>query len=70
MPLRTEKAPDKIPAGFKTAEEWSEEEGLSLSHTRGLLARAVQEGRFERQLFRVSGYMRPRPFYREIKKGK
>lgn len=61
--------PDKVPEGFKTAAQYSQEWGLKAARTRALLSAGVLAGIIEVQSFRVSAVfgsrVYPVPHYRE-----
>ncbi len=61
--------PDKVPSGWHTAREIGKELGKAGSTIGTLLARAVREGRAERQEFRIrtGSVTRPVPHYRLLK---
>jgi hypothetical protein len=57
--------PDKIPTGWKTVEQWANEECMSRKTTSVLIQQALEKGLIERRDFLVrKNVVRPIPHYR------
>lgn len=46
--------PDKVPAGFKTANQWAVKWNLSDNHARKLLNTGISSGIVERRMFKTA----------------
>jgi len=65
--------PDKVPAGWKTVEQFAGEWGMTNNAAGIVLQRAAKCGAMERKRFRIQTVGRgvyPTPHYREIKTSK
>lgn len=49
-----QKSAEKVPSGFKTTDQWAEEEGLHRSYTGTILARLAKQGVYEMKVFRIA----------------
>jgi predicted transcriptional regulator len=48
-----ERQADVVPAGWRTAEQWATEAGMSRKHVEDLLRAGVQAGRVEKHVYRL-----------------
>ena len=62
-------APDEVPKGFKTTNEYAAEWGLKASRTRDILNLGIKDGVVEAKSFRIptgiDGRLYPVPHFRE-----